>query len=120
MAGLAVLSSLLGVGTSSSEEAVVADLQVVALEGDRFVVRLRASRPLAFDVLAPPGPARVIVRLHGARLRQTAIEVTPFATVTLAEDGDGLFLGLDLVDPGYRTRVIQGDNPGVVEVHVTR
>ena len=53
------------------EKMRIADAQLIALEPQRFVLRIQSTGPQAFDVVKPvaQGPGKVRVRLYRARVR---------------------------------------------------
>jgi hypothetical protein len=103
----------------------IADVQIEPLDGDHYVVRLRASQRQAFDLLVPGRPpkgmaSRVEVRLYRARLGAVAeLPAQPFGRVAFVPTGNHLVLRIDL-KPGYAASPQQGRSPSVVEVRITR
>ncbi len=98
----------------------LADVQAVNLGGGRYVVHLRGSGPLAFDVLPRRFPRLVAVRLHGVRLGNlhTTWRI-PFGWVyPLEYPGGDVVVWFVLERSGMQVRVEQGDNAATVEVRV--
>jgi hypothetical protein len=98
---------------------VVADCQVRALEGERWLVRLRSTAAQAFDVSRDGGD--VVVRLHGAR----AGDVVPpapaaFGAITISEDAGGVVVRVVPSDAGWRVTAEQGGSANEVEVRIGR
>lgn len=107
---------LLPVAALAEPALVVADCQVRAFEGERFVVRLRSTGPQAFDVL-PDGA----VRLHGARATGLVVpEAAAFGSVVVAEDDGGVVARVVPSDAGWRVTARQGSSANVVELRVGR
>jgi hypothetical protein len=102
--------------------AVVANVQIVELGADRYVIVLRSTTALPFDVVASTLPTRVQVRLYRTTLGiEQTIETASFGTVSLAEEPAGhVLVRVDLADRAYRARVRQGANANTVEIAISR
>jgi len=98
---------------------VVADCQVTALEGERWVVRLRSTGAQAFDVV-DEGDA-VVVRLHGARAGDVVMPAPgAYGTLSIDEDESGVVVRVEPSDPGWRVTARQGASPNEVELRIAR
>lgn len=99
---------------------VVADAQLVAVSSNEFVLRLRSSGPLAFDVVSIPNSPDLGVRLYQAKLGEVPeLNPLPFGAISWTAEAKGdLLLRLSLKDPGFRAKVCQGAGPGVVEIKI--
>jgi hypothetical protein len=118
-----VLALLMTIGVAlRATTPVVADVQVVETGPDAWVVRLRSTEAQAFDEVAQAAPARVVVRLHGARISPDLAPMAPLpiGAVRLTEHEAGVDVQIDIAATTVEVRVGQGTSPNVVEVRLTR
>lgn len=101
--------------------ATITDVQARALDAQHWMLRLRASGPLAFDVV-PARRGTFAVRLYRARLGTLPPRgPTPFGTVVLTQERTGhALLRITLADPQSRVTASQGGNAGEMEVRIGR
>lgn len=108
-------------GAARAGGRTVADVQVVPLEGDAYVLRVRSSEPQAFDVVPESDPSRFTVRLYAARLGDLAPFDPPSGRLRVTEEREGhVLLRLERIPPGHRVSARQGTSPTVVELRVGR
>jgi len=114
-----LLVAALAAGARAEPQLVVADCQVTALEGERWIVRLRSTGPQAFD--AAHAGDDVVVRLHAARAGDLVLPPPgAFGTLTLVEDAGGVVVRLTPAHAGLLVTTRQGGSASDVELRVER
>jgi len=111
-----LLVAALAAGVRAEPQLVVADCQVTALAGGRWIVRLRSTAAQAFDVVGDGE-----VRLHGARA--TGLVVPPageFGAILVTEDERGVVVRLVPPETGWLVTAEQGESASEVRLRVER
>ncbi|MBM3222757.1 MAG: hypothetical protein FJZ47_02995, partial [Candidatus Tectomicrobia bacterium] len=72
---LLLVCGVLGNAPAAAAPSMIADVQVIALEPGRFLLRVQSNGPQAFDVLPTASSLRAVIRLYQAQL--TSLNTSP-------------------------------------------
>jgi hypothetical protein len=105
---------------ATGELSSIMSVQTIAVDAKLSVIRIQASRPLAFDRLKSKDSRQVIIRLYAAQLGDIPpFEQPAFGSVSFSDDGHGtVTVTINLSSSRDTAKVTQGGNPNTVEVRV--
>lgn len=118
----ALLAGVLLCAGAWGQPVVVANLQVMALGQDHYLLQVQSSGPQAFDVLRTAPGVPFTVRLYRAGFGNLPpLGPTPFGAVDLVDEPrqGSVLLHISLL-PGYRIHVAQGTSPNTVDLRIQR